>query len=105
MCVLIFSTILSETFLILRRTERDIIKNVYRSSYKVPVIVVRFDRNLNFFGIFRKKSPNITFLGNQSSEGRVVPYGRTDRQTNLTKLIVVFRNFTNALKNQSVNAV
>jgi len=29
-------------FLILRRTERDIIKNVYRSSCKVAVIVVRF---------------------------------------------------------------
>ena len=27
MCVLIFSTTLSETFLILRRTERDIIRN------------------------------------------------------------------------------
>jgi hypothetical protein len=31
MCVLICSTTLSETFLILRRTERDIIKNVYWS--------------------------------------------------------------------------
>ena len=29
MCVLIFSTILSETFLILRRTQRDIIINVH----------------------------------------------------------------------------
>ena len=33
--------ILSDTFLILRRTERDVIKNVCRSSCKVPVIVVR----------------------------------------------------------------
>ena len=31
----------SETFLVLRRTERDMIKNVYRSACKVPVIVVR----------------------------------------------------------------
>ena len=29
MCVLIFSTILSETFLVLRRIERHTIKNIY----------------------------------------------------------------------------
>jgi len=33
---------LSETFLILRRIERDIIINVRRYSYKVPVYHVRF---------------------------------------------------------------
>jgi hypothetical protein len=34
--------LLSETFLNPRRTERDMIKNVYRSSCTVPVILVRF---------------------------------------------------------------
>jgi hypothetical protein len=40
MCVLIFSTILSETVLVLRTNQRDIV-NV-RSSCKVPVVLVRF---------------------------------------------------------------
>jgi len=42
MRVLIFSAILSETFLILGRTEQEVMKNVYLSSCKVPAILVRF---------------------------------------------------------------
>jgi hypothetical protein len=42
MCVVIFSTTLSETFLILRGIQRDIIINVHRSSNKLSVILVRF---------------------------------------------------------------
>jgi len=42
MCVLILYTILSESFLILRRTERDMNINVRRSSCKVLVILVTF---------------------------------------------------------------
>ena len=42
MCVVIFSTNLSETFLILRRNERDMIKNVYWSSNKVHFIYVKY---------------------------------------------------------------
>ena len=42
MCVLFSLHHLSEKFLMLRRTERDTIINVHRSSYKVFVIVVIF---------------------------------------------------------------
>jgi hypothetical protein len=42
MCVLIFSTNFSETFLILRRIQGIVVINVHRSSCKVPVIVVGF---------------------------------------------------------------
>ena len=45
MCVLTFSTTFDDTFLILRRTERDIIININRFSCKVPVILIRFQRN------------------------------------------------------------
>jgi len=42
MCVLIFSTILSEIFLVLRRTQWDVVINENASLYVVPVIHVRF---------------------------------------------------------------
>jgi hypothetical protein len=42
MCVVIFTTNVSETFFILRRNERDMVKIVYWSSCKVPFMLVQF---------------------------------------------------------------
>jgi len=42
MCVLIFFTNLSETFLVVTRTEQYIMVRVLRSSSKAPVILFRF---------------------------------------------------------------
>ena len=43
---------------------------------------------------------NIKFRENTSSGSSVIPYGRTDGRTDMTRLIVAFRNFANAPKNK-----
>ena len=47
---------LSLVFLILRRTEWDIVINVHRSSYKAPIICIRFQWKLNFLNRFLKNT-------------------------------------------------
>ena len=78
-CVFWFSLQLSsETFFILKKIQRDIIINVHRSSFKVPVIIVIFERKLNFPDFFKRYS-NIKFQVNPSSGSGVFPWGRIDR--------------------------
>ena len=72
--------------------------NVYWSSCKVTAAFVRFD----FFGNIFEKSSN--FMKNPSSGSREdgeMNGRRTDGQTDMTKLMVTFRNFANAPKNVS----
>jgi hypothetical protein len=81
MCVLISLQLLSATFLILRRNQRDIV-NVHtrRSSCKVLVILVRFILNLNSLDIY-KIHCTIKFHECPSHGSQVVPCRRTDGQT------------------------
>jgi hypothetical protein len=100
--------LLCETFLFLRRNERPMIGHVYRSScimYSTPYHV-RFEWNLNSLHKFLKNPQTSNFM-------KILPVGAelfsadwwTDRRTHMTKLIVVFRYFANALKNWQSNSV
>jgi len=53
---------LSETFLILRRIQRDIVISVLRSSYYVPALVVRFESRVNFLDRFSKHTLISNFM-------------------------------------------
>jgi hypothetical protein len=54
-CVLILTTTLSETFLILRKIQRVIVIKVKTFLRKDLIVLVRFERNLNFLNRFSKK--------------------------------------------------
>jgi len=72
---------LSETFLIVRRTERGTITDELRSSRKVPFVLERFNWNLNFLDKFSKNSltPNFIKIRPVGAELFRVN-GRTERQ-------------------------
>ena len=90
--VFLFSLqLFSETFLILRRYEPDMIKNVY--WYSCPILM-----KLEFSLMILEKYWNIKYHENPSSGSRGVPCGRTVRRADITKLIAAFRNFANAPK-------
>ena len=98
-CVLIFSTDFIWN-IILRRIERDMVLNVKTSLCEVPIILVRFNKARIFSKCFReKKNSDIKFNRYMLRGSRVVPCGRTEKKTSMTKLIVAFRNCANAPKN------
>jgi len=90
---------LSETFLILRRFQRDIIINVHWSSGKVPVIPARFEIKFNFLDRFWKNTQISNFKKFRTMEAELFHAdGQTDSRTDMTKLIASFHNLTNASK-------
>ena len=64
---------------ILRRNKRNVIKNVHWSSSKVPVILVRFQWNLNLMDIFSRNIQIQNFMKIRPVEDEIFfPCGRTD---------------------------
>jgi hypothetical protein len=88
-CVFWFSLqLLSENFLNLRRIQRGIFINVHRSSFKVPVIFVRFSSILSFHNRLLK-NPRISdfMIIRPDTELFIQLDRRTDARTYITKLI------------------
>jgi hypothetical protein len=85
MCVLIFSKTFLWNIFIIRKVNRELIKNIHKSSCQRAVFLIRFTRNQNFPDMFEKYS---------STKFRKIPSMPTDGQTDMTKLIVAFRNLT-----------
>jgi hypothetical protein len=85
---------------ILGRTERNMNKNVYWSSCKVLVILVRFKWNLNFLSGF-SKNIQISNCMKIRQVGAEMFHAdrRTDGRRDMTKLIVAFRYFANSQTN------
>jgi hypothetical protein len=91
--VFLFSLqLLSETFLILRRIQRDITINIRRSSFKVTVILHRLYRNLNSLDSF-------FFNIKMSNHTQIRPVGakllHADRQRDTTELTVSVHTLSN----------
>ena len=82
---------LPETFLILKRIQRDVGMNVNRYSCKESVILIRFYRNLNSIGRFSKYPETWNFMKIHSVWAD--RFMRKGGLTDMTKVIVVFRYF------------
>jgi len=91
-CVLTAFTNFIGKFAILRRNERDTIKNYFGILVTYPL----FLSDLKFLDRFSKNLQISNFIKLRPVGAELRCSMRTDRRTEMTKLIVAFRNFTNA---------
>jgi len=104
MSVVVFSTTFAWNTSHLRRNGRDMDKNVHMSLCKVPVILFRFKEMKiprQIFGIIRiyQLPCKIRQVAAKLFHAGGWMEWRTDRQTDMTNLIVAFRYWANAPKN------
>ena len=85
--------LLPETFLILKIIQGHTIKNVHKSSCKVPLALVRLWPNLNFLDRFSRETPLKYQIPWQSAQWESQCFMRTGGQTDVTTLTVAFRHF------------
>ena len=75
------------------------VENVHRSSCKVLIILVRYWRNWNFLDRFSKNTCISNFMKIRPVGAELFHAdGRTE--ADMTKVIIVFRNFANAHKSR-----
>jgi hypothetical protein len=99
MCVLRFSMSFALKFLMLRRIEQDMIKNVYYASCKVSVILFRSSGNLIFLDIFSKNIQIQNFIKIRPVRAELFHADeRTGGHKIMTTLIVAFGYFAKAPK-------
>jgi hypothetical protein len=96
-CVVIFSKLLSETFLILRIIQRNTSQMHTRLHVKCPLLFWYFNKSLIFWTYFQRTLKYQISLKSVQLEPSCST--STDRRTDMTELIVAFRKFAKASRN------
>ena len=96
MCVLIISTNSLRNISHSKKNSVSVTINVHSSACKVTIIIVRFDRNLNFLNRFLKNTQLSNFMKICPLRAEMLHADRKlDKWTNVTKLAVAFHSFAN----------